>query len=839
MPAASANNDKGFFEDLDIYALNERMLAALGSNWSHTADFAAGWESRLQAQGFVLEAIELIREKTSRVETFGFKDPRTSILWPVWREVLAHCGMSPALVVALRHPLSVARSLERRDAMDRGKAYSLWLRYTLAALAATESAQAWVLVDYDDFLADPAKPLNRMSGELGLPLNPDMTERFIVESVDSALRHSVHSLQDLELDPLCPPLVKEVFAALQFWKNQPREKCNDLSAKLGSWSAQFLAAQHLLAVADRLDDAIGSARLALKESQEQTQEVRRVLLRELDAVRQHSRLLQAQLDESRTEVNALKVNLEGHMEAIKAIYASRSWRLTRPIRSATDLLRAIRPRHLSHSMSAALGLVAGETRRHGLLGLVKRLPYYYSRRRFLWDLLRQKSAAPAQTWTFQATAVVSRPVRLHPDLVGDIDPVAATVSVVIPTLNPGKEFPMLLRKLLGQQGVGKVEVVIVDSGSTDGSVEVARHWGCTVAEIAPAAFSHSGARNLGAEQASGDYLLFMVQDAYPIGEHWMYGMLRYLLDHAEQGLAAVSCSETPRSDSDMMYDSMIDTHYRFLGCRDQDRLGRLQGVDHMALRAQGQLSDVACLIRRDVFAQYRYRGDYAEDLDLGMRIIRDGKAVAMLASVKVIHSHNRQAFYYLKRSFVDVVFLVGLFDDFPRPQVRSVGGLIEGIDRVARHLSGWLAARTAAPGGGGVALEEMLQGWVRAWRRELTSEPAAAQGVTLDDGRLDETLGALRKRARDDTAVAVDEEGDVQQFVDLFLGRVEHFGQYATTVYEAVDPRLTQELRGAILKIFAASAGSALGFAYVQFKTGPADQADLVQWIFAELKAGV
>ncbi|HOI67191.1 MAG TPA: family 2 glycosyl transferase, partial [Thiomonas arsenitoxydans] len=338
---------------------------------------------------------------------------------------------------------------------------------------------------------------------------------------------------------------------------------------------------------------------------------------------------------------------------------------------------------------------------------------------------------------------------------------------------------------------------------------------------------------------AGDYLLFMVQDAYPIGAHWMYGMLRYLLDHAEQGLMAVSCAETPRSDSDMMYDSMIDTHYRFLGCRDQDRLGRLQGLGHMALRAQGQLSDVACLIRRDDFARYRYRGDYAEDLDLGMRIIRDGKAVAMLSSVKVIHSHNRPAFYYLKRSFVDVVFLVAMFDDFPRPLVRSVPGLIEGIDRVARHLSAWLQAQSEHSESS-ATLGEKLQSWLRTWRVELLKAPTEVQQVSLQDGRLEEAIAALRHRAGQVSASgAEDVSDDVQQFVDMFLGRVEHFGQYAASVYSVLDARLAAELRAAVIKIFAASAGSALGFAYVQFKSGTRDEAELVQWIFDELKAGV
>jgi glycosyltransferase involved in cell wall biosynthesis len=547
--------------------------------------------------------------------------------------------------------------------------------------------------------------------------------------------------------------------------------------------------------------------------------------------------LQQALAQTQQELVRTQQELAQTQQERYALYTSNSWKVTAPMRFLSR-----RWANLRQGAAASVGLNAGralrgEIRRHGFGGVMRRVPYYLRRRDFLFSLLKRQNGLDAESWSFESVSTVSRPHRLHPDLTGNVSSIDRTVSVVIPTLNAGPEFSGLLRKLRSQQGVAAVEVVIVDSGSKDNSVEVAKQSGCTVVEIAPENFSHSWARNLGADHAKGDYLLFMVQDAYPIGDHWIYGMLRYLLDHAEEDVVAVSCSETPRSDSDMMYDSMIDTHYRFLACRDQDRIGRLQGTDHMTLRSQGQLSDVACLIPRDVFNQYRYRGDYAEDLDLGMRIIRDGKAVAMLASVKVIHSHNRPAFYYLKRSFVDVVFLVGLFDDFPRPRVQSVAGLIEGIDRVARHLSNWLL-KQATMQGDQSSVKAVLDSWISDWRSRLINVPVVAHDVALNDSRLEASLLALKQRVLQ-TGGAGGVAADVQQFVDLFLGRLEHFAQYAMSVHEAMDARLCAEMQDAVIKIFAASAGSAMGFAYVQFKDGQDNESSLVRAIFAEWKAGI
>ncbi len=838
MPPAAENNDKGFFEDVDFYALNESMLSALGANWRRIQKFGEPDWLVLQQSGYFLKAVELVRHKTAHHLVFGFKDPRTAILWPFWLRVFQHCQIQPKVVFSLRNPLSVARSLTRRDGMDGAAAYWLWAHHVLTALQIVQDEIKWAFIDYDALLENPETQLERIASALDLVLDEAALEKFVQEEIDESLRHNVYEIEDLRLDPNCPTLVYEMGSVLNQWKNADwRSATEFFCLQSAKWNDMLGQTQNFPALVDRMAVKLEDLGLKLNESRGQTAEVRQVLENELKKTQQFAKQQMERLQLSLDRANNDNAALHQVVEEIKK---SRSWRITAPLRKASELARDLRPQRLIKILGSSWRIYKREVQRYGLFGFFARFPYYIKRRKFIIGYFKQMASGGAPgRWTFETVAAVVRPERLHPDLTGGISPIAASISVVIPTLNPGAEFPMLLRKLKGQQGVDRVEIVIVDSGSTDGSVEVAKQWGCTVVEIAPEEFTHSGSRNLGAEQATGDYLLFMVQDAYPIGAHWMYGMLRYLLDHAEQGLMAVSCAETPRSDSDMMYDSMIDTHYRFLGCRDQDRLGRLQGLGHMALRAQGQLSDVACLIRREDFARYRYRGDYAEDLDLGMRIIRDGKAVAMLSSVKVIHSHNRPAFYYLKRSFVDVVFLVAMFDDFPRPLVRSAPGLIEGIDRIARHLSAWLQAQSEQSEGS-ATLGEKLQSWLRAWRVELLKAPTEVQQVSLQDGRLEKAIAALRHRAgQASVSRAGDVSDDVQQFVDMFLGRVEHFGQYAASVYSVLDARLAAELRAAVIKIFAASAGSALGFAYVQFKSGTRDEAELVQWIFDELKAGV
>lgn len=516
------------------------------------------------------------------------------------------------------------------------------------------------------------------------------------------------------------------------------------------------------------------------------------------------------------------------------MYQSNSWRLTRPFRVLRRMLAwLVSPAPLV-LLRNGLRAARGEIRRHNFAGFIRRLPHYLRNRKTYGAVLTSR-LPQGKVNLFKSLPAPPRELRLHPDLTDANTPIDASISVVIPTLNAGLEFPSLLRKLRSQGGIRQLEIVIVDSGSQDQTVAWAKAAGCRVIEITAAEFSHSHARNLGASHASSDYLIFMVQDAYPIGEYWAYGMLRYLLDHAESGLVAASCSEYSRSDSDMMYDSMINTHYRFLNCHEQDRIGDYQGADHMALRSRGQLSDVACLISRQIFSRYGYQGDYAEDLDLGIRLIKDGHRVAMLASVKVVHSHNRPAFYYLKRSYVDVVFLVGMFDDFLIPVVESAQGLLLGIVCCARQVSVLLPSlEAAAPQ---AVLSTVLADWMKVCRqqsRELRLEGTCALG----DERLDHYLNSLGERfelASTDRLA----RSEAHRFADSFLARLEHFNAFVADVYGPHDAGLRASLKNAICKTFAATTGSALGFMYMdRLRLNAADQT-LVDAINNELRAGV
>ena len=243
-----------------------------------------------------------------------------------------------------------------------------------------------------------------------------------------------------------------------------------------------------------------------------------------------------------------------------------------------------------------------------------------------------------------------------------IEPADTGVSVVIPTLNEADNLIKLLPTLNNQQGFRKIETIVVDSGSTDDTVDLAREYGAKVVQIPPEEFSHSGSRNLGAEQATQEYLLFMTADALPTSETWLYQMFSFMKN---KQVTAVSCTEVPRIDADLF--SRVENWYHYGVILALDGTDRVSVVppdrDPQKLRQNAQLSDVACLVDAGIFRKYKFRSEYAEDLDLGMRLLSDGYKLGLMSSVKVIHSHARPAYYHLKRGFIDKLVITQMLKE--------------------------------------------------------------------------------------------------------------------------------------------------------------------------------
>jgi glycosyltransferase involved in cell wall biosynthesis/SAM-dependent methyltransferase len=383
----------------------------------------------------------------------------------------------------------------------------------------------------------------------------------------------------------------------------------------------------------------------------------------------------------------------------------------------------------------------------------------------------------------------------------------SNISVIIPTYNGVKDLTVLLPKLNNQRGVKSIEIIVVDSGSTDGSVEICKKNCAKVIEISQKEFSHSYARNLGAENAAQKYLLFMVQDALPSSELFIQNMLRSLKKHSA---IAASCCEFLRVDADLFAQIQQWGHNRFLGMDGEDKIMSFpEKTDYVSLRRNSQLSDVACLIEKDVFLRYKYRNDFGEDLDLGLRLIKDNYKLICINTTKVIHSHTRSSYYILKRSLVDCTVLSKLFADFPKSKVDSkmfcedivfVYGLIQEI-----VLKGLVGLKT--PCKSDIVGENVIEGLDRGFRSRYPRKITIEETPYVDS----EFMSFVRaiNAQYDPKSAILNYHGrllaDVKSYSDMAF-------DYLRQTYGTVDSYRMEDIISCLYKILAIVIGTHLSF---------------------------
>ena len=214
MSPMANNNSKGFFEDLDVVDLNTSLLNHLGLDWHYASPVTDSQVDDLIASGYLLKAADLMRRKIACKRPYGIKDPRLAKLIPFWKKVFKHCEINVGYIIVVRNPISVTKSLNKRDGLTSEKGYMLWLDHVLTPLLNTENTNR-IAVDFDLFIENPAKQLGRISKTFDLSVNSEAMSEYVRKFLDQELRHNINQPQDLAKDPQIPQMVRDLYAMLR------------------------------------------------------------------------------------------------------------------------------------------------------------------------------------------------------------------------------------------------------------------------------------------------------------------------------------------------------------------------------------------------------------------------------------------------------------------------------------------------------------------------------------------------------------------------------------------------------------------------------------------------
>ena len=219
------------------------------------------------------------------------------------------------------------------------------------------------------------------------------------------------------------------------------------------------------------------------------------------------------------------------------------------------------------------------------------------------------------------------------------------LSVVVPTRDGGAPFRRLARQLASVIERFGIEVLVIDSGSTDGTPEVAEAAGLRVHRIPPEVFGHGRTRNLGVAMTRGAVVAFLTQDVLPVTPDWPR---RFVAALADPALAGVYGRQVPR-DATTMEMFFVSMNYpaaplRFAPTPDghHPRPGRVL------------FSNAFSAVRRDVVERLPFPEETAvsEDQLWAFAVLAAGYAVAYEPSAEALHAHRYSTQGLFRRSYL-------------------------------------------------------------------------------------------------------------------------------------------------------------------------------------------
>ncbi len=220
-----------------------------------------------------------------------------------------------------------------------------------------------------------------------------------------------------------------------------------------------------------------------------------------------------------------------------------------------------------------------------------------------------------------------------------MNPQPPAVSVIMRSFNEAWAIGDTIRQVFAQDFAGAIELIVIDSGSSDDSLEIIQAAKpARLIQIPLGSYVPGVVLNQGARAASHEWLVYLNADATPVGDTWLSELLAPGL--ASAGFGAVFSRQVARPDCQAVF------------AHDYERCF---GPERESMNWGHFFSMVSCVTRRAVLEKQPIREDlqYAEDDEWTRRLARHGMAILYAPESVVMHSHNYTLRQSYKRAFGD------------------------------------------------------------------------------------------------------------------------------------------------------------------------------------------
>ncbi|MGA8431507.1 MAG: glycosyltransferase [Candidatus Sulfotelmatobacter sp.] len=249
----------------------------------------------------------------------------------------------------------------------------------------------------------------------------------------------------------------------------------------------------------------------------------------------------------------------------------------------------------------------------------------------------------------------------------------AEISVLIPAKNEALNIRTCLDAVFSQSSIHQFEVILVDSGSTDGTPEIVSEYPVRLYRIAAEDFHHARTRNYLASLALGKYLVYLNADAFPASSAWLDSLISNFSDSA---VGAVYGRHLPKPDCSLERQMVLSTMYPETRVVKEPQRKAELGYRYY------HFSTVNAAIRKSVWQSHPFPEQLKiyEDVGIAKAILDAGWKIVYDPAATVHHSDNHTSTNLFKRYFdIGVVWnRLGMWDGATRSSVFHDGWRILG-----------------------------------------------------------------------------------------------------------------------------------------------------------------
>jgi hypothetical protein len=244
-------------ESAGVADLNRSLLRAAGCTWDDCLAFDPRTIGHAEQFGASCQSQRVLREEFGCASAFVMKGPELALTLPVWVPALRGAGASVSVLLVVRHPAEVARSLSRRDMLPESVTAPLWLHHMLEAERATRSVPRAIVL-YEDLLRDWRWCMDWAGQCAGIswPTRTDGPLPHIDSFVTPSLRHHIALEKHANVGPApVRELVDNAWMALRRLRDDvgsrsAQEVLDDVRSQFAVWRREAVTAATTRVVVD-------------------------------------------------------------------------------------------------------------------------------------------------------------------------------------------------------------------------------------------------------------------------------------------------------------------------------------------------------------------------------------------------------------------------------------------------------------------------------------------------------------------------------------------------------------------------------------------------------------